>query len=315
MIQLLAGQLRTITSGGWGTAGERNERKGRMDQRRRTAEREPPMTDALEDRELKAVARNRPRSDHPIWTEPYPRRVRAFLDGVAVADSTRVLLLLEAGHLPVYYFPPQDVRNDLLEPTGTSTHCPYKGDASYWSITVGERVVRDAVWSYQDPLPERTDIKGYLAVYWSRVDAWFEEDDEVFVHPRDPYHRVDVLSSSRHVRVVVAGQTVAESRRSRLLFETGLPTRYYLPKADVRMDLLVPTDSETQCPYKGKARYWSARVGDTVEEDIAWSYPFPIPECPKIENLIAFYNERADIWVDGELQPKPDTLWSRPPAR
>jgi uncharacterized protein (DUF427 family) len=286
-----------------------------MDQRRRTAEREPPMTDALEDRELKAVARNRPRSDHPIWTEPYPRRVRAFLDGVAVADSTRVLLLLEAGHLPVYYFPPADVRNDLLEPTGTSTHCPYKGDASYWSITVGERVVRDAVWSYQDPLPERTDIKGYLAVYWSRVDAWFEEDDEVFVHPRDPYHRVDVLSSSRHVRVVVAGQTVAESRRSRLLFETGLPTRYYLPKADVRMDLLVPTDSETQCPDKGKARYWSARVGDTVEEDIAWSYPFPIPECPKIENLIAFYNERADIWVDGELQPKPDTLWSRPPAR
>jgi uncharacterized protein (DUF427 family) len=273
------------------------------------------MTDALEDRDLKVVARNRPDSDHPVWTEPCSRRVRAFLDGVAVADSTRARLLLEAGHLPVYYFPPEDVRTDLLEPTDKATYCPHKGEASYWSVTAGDRVARNAVWSYQDPLPERTDIKGYLAVYWSRVDAWFEEDDEVFVHPRDPYHRVDVLSSSRHVRVVVAGQTVAESRRSRLLFETGLPTRYYLPKADVRMDLLVPTDSETQCPYKGKARYWSARVGDTVEEDIAWSYPFPIPECPKIENLIAFYNERADIWVDGELQPKPDTLWSRPPAR
>jgi uncharacterized protein (DUF427 family) len=147
------------------------------------------VTDALEDRDLEAVARNRPSSDHPVWTEPYPHRVRACLDGVAIVDSTRVLLLLEAGHLPVYYFPPEDVRTDLLEPTGTSTHCPYKGDASYWSIRVGERVVRDAVWSYQDPLPERIDIKGYLALYWNRVDAWFEEDDQVFVHPRDPHHR------------------------------------------------------------------------------------------------------------------------------
>jgi uncharacterized protein (DUF427 family) len=274
-----------------------------------------PVTDALEDRDLKAVARNRPSADHPIWTEPYARRVRAVLDGVAVVDSTHALLLLEAGHLPVYYFPPEDVRGDLLEPTDTSTRCPYKGDASYWSVRVGDRVVRDAVWSYQDPLPERTDIKGYFAFYWNRMDGWFEEDDEVFVHPRDPYHRVDVLSSSRHVRVVVADETVAETRRPWLLFETGLPTRYYLPKADVRMDLLVATDSQTQCPYKGDARYWSARVGDTVEEDIAWSYPFPIPECPRIANLVCFYNERADILVDGELQPRPDTPWSRSRAR
>ena len=111
------------------------------------------------------------------------------------------------------------------------------------------------------------------------------------------------------------GETLAETHRPWLLFETGLPTRYYLPKADVRMDLLVPTDRQTQCPYKGRARYWSARVGDRVEGDLAWSYPFPIPECPKIENLVAFYNERADIWVDGELQPKPETPWSRPPTR
>ena len=272
------------------------------------------MTGSLEDRDIKAVARNRPSTDHPVWTEPWPRHVRAFLDGVAVVDSTRALLLFEAGHLPVYYVPPEDVRGDLLEPTDKATICPYKGEASYWSVVVGDRVARDAVWSYRDPLPGRTDIKGYMALYWNRMDAWCEEDDEVFVHPRDPYHRVDVLSSSRHVRVVVAGETVAETRRPWLLFETGLPTRYYLPKADVRMDLLVPTDSETQCPYKGKARYWSARVGDRLERDIAWSYPFPIPECPKIESLVAFYNERADIWVDGALQPRPETPWS-PPAR
>jgi uncharacterized protein (DUF427 family) len=286
------------------TTGEQNGTNARRD-----AEREARMTDSLEDRDLTAVARHRPSNDHPIWTEPYPRRVRAFLDGLAVVDSTHALLLLEARHLPVYYFPPTDVRTDLLEPTDTSTHSPDKGDASSWSIRVGDRVVRDAVWSYQDPRPGREDIKGHLALYWDRLDAWFEEDDEVLVHPRDPYHRVDVLASSRHVRVAVAGQTLAETRRPWLLFETGLPTRYYLPKADVRMDLLVPTSRETQCPYKGEARYWSARVGDTLQEDIAWSYPFPIPECPRIANLVCFYNERADIWVDGELQPKPDTPW------
>jgi uncharacterized protein (DUF427 family) len=268
------------------------------------------MSDALEDRALEAVARNRPSSDHPVWTESYPRRVRAFLDGVTVADSTRALLLLEAGHLPVYYFPPQDVATDRLEPTDKVTHCPYKGEASHRSVRVGDRVAGNAAWSYLDPLPERSDIQGYLAFYWDQMDAWFEEDDEVFVHPRDPYHRVDVLSSSRHVRVAVAGVPLAETHRPWLLFETGLPTRYYLPKADVRMELLVPTDSQTQCPYKGRARYWSAKLGDTVAEDLAWSYPFPIPECPKIENLVAFYNERADIWVDGELQPKPETPWS-----
>jgi uncharacterized protein (DUF427 family) len=273
------------------------------------------MADASEDREMKAVARHRPSHDRPVSTEPCPRRVRAFLQGVPVADSTRALLLLEVMHLPVYYFPPGDVRTDLLEPTDRTTHCPHKGDASYWSVRVGERVSRNAVWSYQDPIPGCDDIKGYLAFYWRRMDAWFEEDDEVFVHPRDPYHRVDVLSSSRHVRVAVLGQTVAETRRPRLLFETGLPTRYYIPKADVRLDLLVPTDFETQCPYKGKARHWSVGAGDRVEDDIAWSYPFPIPECPKIENLVAFYNERADIWVDGELQEKPDTPWSRPRRR
>jgi uncharacterized protein (DUF427 family) len=132
----------------------------------------------------------------------------------------------------------------------------------------------------------------------------------VFVHPRDPYHRVDVVHSSRHVKVVVDGEVVAETTRPRLLFETGLPTRYYIPKLDVRMDLLQPTDSVTACPYKGRARYWSVRVGDRTLKDLVWSYPAPIPECPKIEGLLSFYNERVDIYVDGELQPRPKTQWS-----
>jgi uncharacterized protein (DUF427 family) len=146
------------------------------------------------------------------------------------------------------------------------------------------------------------------------MDAWFEEDDEVYVHARDPYKRVDVLHSSRPVRVVVGGEVVAETRRPWLLFETGLPTRYYLSKADVRMDWLVPSDTETRCPYKGLASYYSVLIGSTLVRDIAWCYRHPIPECSKIENLICFFNERVDLYVDAALQPKPRTRWSPPEA-
>jgi uncharacterized protein (DUF427 family) len=265
------------------------------------------MPELLEDTD---VGVDRPDASLQIRVERWPRRVRAVIGDIAVADSTRVLLLLEKGHLPVYYFPADDVRTDLMEPTGKQTRCPYKGEASYWTVKAGDREVANAVWGYLEPLPERTDIKGYMAFYWDRVDSWWEEDDEVFVHPRDPYHRVDVLNSSRHVRVEIDGQTVAETRRPRLLFETNLPTRYYIPKVDVRMDLLQATDTSTVCPYKGQARYWRPRSTEGSATDVAWSYPTPIPECPKIENLVAFFNERTDIYVDDELQPRPETPWS-----
>jgi uncharacterized protein (DUF427 family) len=142
------------------------------------------------------------------------------------------------------------------------------------------------------------------------MDAWFEEDEEVFTHPRDPYTRVDILPSSRHVRVEVDGVTLAESASPRLLFETGLPVRYYLPKTHVRMDLLTPTDSESHCPYKGQAQWWSVRVGDSLHEDLAWSYRAPLPESQKIAGLVAFYNEKVDIYVDGVLQERPRTKFS-----
>lgn len=263
------------------------------------------MAQALEDKKFDVGD-----APHEIRFEDSPRRVRVLLAGTTIADSKRVKLMLESGHLAVYYFPMDDVRMDLMEPTAKHTHCPYKGDASYWTVKVGDRVAQNAVWGYQDPFPGRADIKGYVAFYWDKMDAWFEEDDEVFVHPRDPYHRVDVLNSSRHVRVEIAGETVADTRRPRLLFETSLPTRYYIPKLDVRLDLLEPSDTKTRCPYKGEASYWSVRVGDTVKRDIVWSYPAPIPECPKIENLLCFFNEKADIYVDGELLPRPKSPWS-----
>jgi uncharacterized protein (DUF427 family) len=229
-----------------------------------------------------------------------------------VADSTQAHLLFETQHLPVYYFPRSDVRMDLMTPTDHHTFCPYKGDASYWTVTVDGKAAENAVWGYRDPFEEVAAIKDFVAFYWNRMDAWYEEDDEVFVHPRDPYKRVDVVNSSRPVRVVVGGVTVADTKSARFLFETRLPTRYYFPQEDVRMDLLVPSDKATACPYKGKAHYWSARIGDKVFEDIVWSYADPIPECPKIKGYLCFFNEHVDaIYVDGVEVPRPVTPWSK----
>ena len=239
------------------------------------------------------------------------RRVRVAFGGITVADSTHVMLLHEFGRLPVFYFPLEDVRMDLMEATEHHSFSPLKGEASYWTIRVGDRVAEDAAWSYASPLPDGPPIKGYVAFYWHQMDAWYEEDEQVFAHARDPYKRVDILPSSRHIRVVLAGVTIADSWRPRLLLETGLLTRYYLPEQDVRRELLEPTETATRCPYKGQASYWSATIGDRVFKDIVWSYRDPLPACSPISSLLCFFNERVDaIYVDDERQAVPSTPWS-----
>ncbi len=169
-----------------------------------------------------------------------------------------------------------------------------------------DKTAENAVWSYEEPIESVPEIKDYVSFYWKMMDAWYEEDEEIFLHPRDPYKRVDVIQSSRHVRIIAGGETLAESARPRLLFETGCPTRYYFPEEDVRMALLISSEKTSICPYKGEAVYWSARAGGEVFEDVVWSYPGPISECPKIKGLLSFYNERVDeILVDGEAVEKP----------
>ena len=253
-------------------------------------------------------------TDVTVKAEACPRRVRVVCGGVTVADSTSVLLVHETRHLPVYYFPVADVRMDLLAPTGQTKQDSYKGDNVMLTLSVGDRVVEDSAWLIEKPSGAVPQLAGHVAFYWSKMDSWYEEDDEVYVHPRDPYHRVDVLNSSRHVRVVVLGEIVAESVRPRVLFETGLPTRYYLPVADVRPGVLVPSETTSQCPYKGVASYYSVRVGDTIAQDLAWFYRFPTPECLKIQDLLCFFTEQVDaIIVDGVEQPKPMTPWTKPP--
>ncbi len=171
---------------------------------------------------------------------PSPKRVCAVFGGKTVADSRRAAMLFEKGHLPLYYFPKDDVDMALLTPTEHRSHCPRKGDASYWTLTVNGKRAENAAWAYPEPLAGAAGLADYLTFYWDKLDAWFEEDERVEVHPRDPYHRIDTFSTSRRIRVTIEGVTLAETTRSRALYETGLPDRFYMPSADVDMSLLDP---------------------------------------------------------------------------
>ncbi|MFF2481707.1 DUF427 domain-containing protein [Paenibacillus sp. NPDC058071] len=235
-----------------------------------------------------------------VKTEPSQKWVRVEVDGVTIADSKSVVLLHERGHLPVYYFPKSDVRQDLIAASEHRTYCPYKGYASYWDIKVGDRVIEQAAWSYEDPIPQSEGVREYIAFYWNKVDKWLEEEEEVFVHPRDPYKRVDVIASSRHIQIVLNGEVVADSKRPVIVFETGVPVRYYLPEEDIRKELFISSDLKTRCPYKGEASYLTADINGQRFENIVWSYPNPIQEIPKIAGLHSFYNEKVDaVYVDG----------------
>ena len=233
-----------------------------------------------------------------VRVEQGAKRVRAYLAGELVADTTRPLLVWEKPQYPTYYFPAADVVAELSPVDGRTAHSPSRGDAALLTVVADGTTRVGAAQHYQDS-PFET-LRDTIRLDWEAMDAWFEEDEQVFTHPRDPYTRVDILPSSRHVRVEVEGVTLAETTKPTLLFETGLPLRYYLPKTHVRMDLLVPNDSVSHCPYKGKAEYWSL-VHDDLRADLAWSYRTPLPESQKIAGLISFYTDKVDLYVDGIL--------------
>jgi uncharacterized protein (DUF427 family) len=242
------------------------------------------------------------------FVEPTARRIRVRLGDQLIADSDRAQLLVQYGPagLPTYYLPREDVRPDTLvdETTG-------RAGQRTWSVRAGRKQADAAAWTHEDPTGPMAALADHVTFSWRQLD-WYEEDERVIVHARDPHKRVDTLRSSRRVQVFVAGEEVAVSVRPLLLFETGLPTRYYLPFSDVRTELLEASDTVTICPYKGVARYWSLRVGDTFVRDAAWSYPDPIPENPKIRDLFCFFNERVDLVVDGKALERPLSPWSQP---
>lgn len=245
---------------------------------------------------------------HTLYMEESQKRVRAVFGGQTIADSRRAALLHETAMLPVYYFPEEDLNSDLLRASEHTTYCPFKGEASYRSVVVGEKVAENAVWSYPDPTratfePGMPPLTGYAAIYFGAMDHWYEEDEEIFVHPRDPYTRIEVLESSRHVRVSVAEETVARTQRPKILYETGLPPRYYLPPEDVSTELLTESETRTACPYKGEAAYYSVEAGGRRFEDAAFSYPDPKPEAQKVADHLCFLGEDVTVEVDGEIDP------------
>jgi uncharacterized protein (DUF427 family) len=232
-------------------------------------------------------------SSEPFTIEPSPKRIRAVIDGKTVADSTATLLLIE-GYAPVHYFPPADVRADLLRPSGRRAEVPGRGSAVWWSIEAGDNRRADAAWSFAAPSQAAETIKDHIAFDWDKVDQWLEEDEEIFGHPRDPHHRVDIRTSGRRVEIGFAGETIASTRRGLFLFETGLPPRYYIPPEDVRTELLSISSTTSICPYKGTASYWHLRAGDGAIDDAVWAYLNPLPDCRRIEGHFCFYPEKVD---------------------
>jgi uncharacterized protein (DUF427 family) len=228
---------------------------------------------------------------HRIFYADYPRRLRAVIGGRVLFDTQGAKLLYETGIAPVPYIPIEDFDQALLERTEHSTHCPFKGDASYWTVRAGDRVEENAVWTYEQPNPESAWLEGFAAPYWQKMDGWFVEEEPVYGRLRDPYHRVDVHESSRPVTVRANGRVIARSERPKLLFETGLDTRVYVPRADVAAAALKPAEKRTVCPYKGEATYWAL---DGIP-DAAWSYEAPLAEATKIQGHVSFDAAGVDV--------------------
>ncbi len=242
-----------------------------------------------------------------VQVERGPKRVRAYLQGEIVADTFAPLLVWEFPNYPTYYIPISDIKAELI-PSGESEHKTGLGDGEILHVKTGAGTADGAARRYPDSPVEQ--VRDAIRLDWAAMSEWLEEDEPVYTHPRDPYKRIDILASSRHVRVEIDGVTVAESDQPRLLFETGLPTRYYLPLSALRMDLLRPSDRSTHCPYKGTASYWSVDTGTRVHQDVVWIYRTPLPESQKVAGLACFYNERVDIYLDGERLPRPKSPFS-----
>ncbi|HEX3841490.1 MAG TPA: DUF427 domain-containing protein [Acidimicrobiales bacterium] len=240
--------------------------------------------------------------------EPVPRRVRARLGDRFVVDTTSAIYVWEWSHYPQYYLPLADIDADILvdeqheEPRG-------RGTAKRYGIRAGDLDRPGVAHLYIES--DIDGIAGRVRFDWSAFDSWFEEDEEVFVHPRDPYSRVDALRSTRTVTVGLDGIELARSSSPVMVFETGLPTRYYFNRTEVEFEHLVPSDTVTSCPYKGQTTdYWSVRLGDQTFPDLAWAYDFPTRQLLPIAGLVAFYNEKVDIEIDGERRERPDTHFS-----
>ncbi|SNT64521.1 Uncharacterized conserved protein, DUF427 family [Asanoa hainanensis] len=241
--------------------------------------------------------------------EPAPRRLRAVLGGEQIFDTTAALYVWEVPYYPQYYVPLADVTSRFLVDEQHEQQLK-RGTARRFGLAAGGQERPGTVRVFgADALP---GLSGYVRFDWAALDAWYEEDERIFVHARNPYVRVDALRSHRHVRVSLNGVALADTTTPVMVFETGLPTRYYIDRASVRFAHLVRTETETACAYKGTTSdYWSLAGGGEAGTDIAWSYTFPTRALSPIADLVAFYNEKVDIHLDGTLLERPTTHFVR----
>lgn len=253
---------------------------------------------AVDDYPQMAAARGR--------IEPSPRRVRGYLGHELVFDTTAARYVWEFPYYPAYYIPLADVRAEFLRDEDHPQRVQLGPSRLHALVGAGgDHASAARVFDEGDG-----PVAGLVRFEWNAL-RWFEEDEQIYGHPRNPYTRVDALRSHRQVRVELDGVVLADTRSPVLLFETGLPTRYYIDPTDVAFEHLAPTSTRSLCPYKGvTSGYWSVRVGDTVHPDLAWTYHYPLPAVAPITGLIAFYNEKLDIIVDGAALPRPRTQFS-----
>jgi uncharacterized protein (DUF427 family) len=243
--------------------------------------------------------------------EPAPRRVRGYLGHELVFDTTEARYVWEVPYYPQYYIPLTDVAAEFLR---DEDH-PQKvqlGPSRLHSLVAAGQTHPSAARVFDAGTD--SPVAGTVRFNWEPL-RWFEEDEPIYGHPRNPYSRVDALRSHRHVLVELDGLLLAETHAPVLLFETGLPTRYYIDPTDVAFEHLVPSPTQTLCPYKGTTSgYWSVGVGpaenQTVHPDLAWTYHYPLPAVAPIAGLVAFYNEKLDITVDGAALARPKTQFS-----
>ncbi|WP_305788949.1 DUF427 domain-containing protein [Symbioplanes lichenis] len=234
-------------------------------------------------------------------TEPSPRRVRALLGGQTVVDTTHAVYLWEVPYFPAYYVPLADITEGTLVDEDTEEKTD-QGTARRFALRAGGLEKPGAALVYPD---EKVRFR------WDALDHWYEEDEEIFGHPRNPYSRVDALRSTRHIRVEKHGVLLAESHAPVILYETTLPPRYYLDRTALNAEVLERTDTVTLCPYKGRTSdYWTVRTPAGSYPDLAWSYAYPAPAVAAIAGLVAFFNEEVDITLDGERLDRPVTPFS-----
>ncbi|KAF9001520.1 DUF427-domain-containing protein [Cyathus striatus] len=239
---------------------------------------------------------------HLPHIEDCAKRIRVYVKGVCMVDSRKSKLVWQHQFYPVYFFPTIDLPQWYLA-VGKSTE-----DKVLYDLLIGGGGGSSGEGIMTHYLTG--ELAGLFTIKFDAMDAWFEEDEQIYVHPKDPYKRIDVLQSSRHIRIEVNGVEVANTRAPRLLYETSLPVRAYIPKPDCRLDLLEPSDFKTKCPYKGEASYYHVHLTSGVASNVVWWYPETTLECAAIRGYVAFYDEKVDVWVDGEKQVRPTTLWS-----